>query len=240
MNEDTGFILDTKNDAWFCEHLAKYHLVLASCEYNLEVFKDSLFSTFNVAFPLSLSRAVDKRKAEFLAGRVCASHAMERIGFAPVTVEIGEQREPLWPDTIIGSISHDPSHACAVLGKKGPVKGLGIDIQSVIAPDVVEDIHDKIVTEQELNLIVQAGFSKQQGVSLVFSAKESFFKGVFSSVGRYFGFETLVLYEVMRDEKTLVFNVQQDLTDSLAQGARVQVYFEEGTKDAFISLFIYT
>ena len=55
-----------------------------------------------------------KRKAEHLAGRIAAVHALRESGRKTVP-GIGAQRQPLWPHSLFGSISHSASTALAVV-----------------------------------------------------------------------------------------------------------------------------
>ena len=64
-----------------------------------------------------------KRKAEHLAGRIAAVHALREYGIKTVP-GIGGQRQPLWPQKLFGSISHSTSTALAVVSTH-PV---GLDI----------------------------------------------------------------------------------------------------------------
>ncbi|MEI8635195.1 hypothetical protein P4S72_30355 [Vibrio sp. PP-XX7] len=78
--------------------------------------------TQGVTLPDTLHRAVLKRKCEFLAGRLCAKRAMAECGInAETTLGIGEHREPLWPEGVIGSISHCDTQAVAVVTCLPPI-----------------------------------------------------------------------------------------------------------------------
>lgn len=69
-----------------------------------------------------------KRKAEHLAGRIAAVHALREFGLKTVP-GIGTQRQPVWPQGLhLGSISHSASTALAVVSRQ-PV---GIDIEAIL------------------------------------------------------------------------------------------------------------
>jgi 4'-phosphopantetheinyl transferase EntD len=64
---------------------------IARCHFTLAAYRDDLFTELAVFFPPSLTRAVPKRRAEFLAGRYLASMALTSLGQPPFTVGIGGQ-----------------------------------------------------------------------------------------------------------------------------------------------------
>src|SRR5450432_1156051 len=75
-----------------------------------------------------VSRAVDKRQAEFVAGRWCAHRALEEIGRPAEIIGIGPQGAPLWPAGATGSITHDSGLCVAVAARLANVNALGIDL----------------------------------------------------------------------------------------------------------------
>jgi 4'-phosphopantetheinyl transferase EntD len=56
--------------------------------------------------------SVEKRWREFAAGRSCARKALAASGHAPVAVLQGAGREPVWPQGIVGSITHCSTYLC--------------------------------------------------------------------------------------------------------------------------------
>lgn len=239
MKNETSFIPQLRSAPWFTPLLDHYAIELVVCDYQLDAYQDSLFAELETEFHPSLKRAVDKRKAEFLAGRVCAVTALEKLGLENQTIGIGEQRQPIWPQGLTGSISHSQQQACAIAASLDNVKGLGIDIQSPIDEDVVEDIHDRIINEQELLFLKGKGLTRQQAVTLTFSAKESFFKGTFSAVGEYFGFESLEVVELDSKEQILECRLTNTLAKALQQDARFRCHYQLLPNQSYVSLFIW-
>jgi len=45
-----------------------------------------------------------KRLADFSTGRYCAIKALEQLGIQDAIIPIGEDRAPIWPEGIVGSI----------------------------------------------------------------------------------------------------------------------------------------
>ena len=69
-----------------------------------------------------------KRLADFSTGRYCAMKALEQIGIQNVIIPIGKDREPIWPEGIVGSISHCESLTGAIVSRKADHISLGLDI----------------------------------------------------------------------------------------------------------------
>ena len=95
-----------------------------------------------------------KRKAEHLAGRIAAVHALREFGLKTVP-GIGTQRQPVWPQGLFGSISHSASTALAVVSRQ-PV---GIDIEAIFTPQTATELASSIVTHAEKELLANSGLS---------------------------------------------------------------------------------
>lgn len=55
-------------------------------------------------------------------------------------------------------------------------------------------------------------------LTLVFSAKESFFKAAYNLVGSYFDFDTMTILSVDLEQRMLWFRIEKDLCASLKAG----------------------
>lgn len=107
-------------------------LVQHSAAYVVDRHSDELFEHHRIPRPSALHDAVPKRRAEFLSGRYCAARVLERMDMK-TEVGISRHRAPIWPDSVVGSISHtsDKAVAVAVAMRALDVLGLGIDIERV-------------------------------------------------------------------------------------------------------------
>lgn len=112
-----------------------------------------------------------KRKAEHLAGRIAAIHALREYGIKTVP-GIGEQRQPLWPHGLFGSISHSATTALAVVSRH-PV---GLDIEAIFSPQVAADLTNSIIDNTERQVLLHASLPFPLALTLAFSAKESLYK----------------------------------------------------------------
>ena len=169
------------------ESINPIHLV----EYRPELYRSELFCHFKIEKPVSISQWMPKRQAQFLAGRIAAKKALSFNKLMNKQIAIGHSREPIWPENIIGSISHSGKTSIACVREQAKTfAGLGIDIQETIVPELQSQISSSILTDKDKRLFKQK-FSKLTDsvlFTLIFSAKESFFKAAFNSVGEYFEF----------------------------------------------------
>jgi 4'-phosphopantetheinyl transferase EntD len=72
--------------------------------------------------------AATSRREEFLTGRWCARDALSKLGVPTSPVLVGCRGEPLWPNGVVGTITHGAGLAAAVVGRFDRWWGIGIDI----------------------------------------------------------------------------------------------------------------
>jgi enterobactin synthetase component D len=148
------------------------------------------FPNSAVEQPASIQRSVAKRQAEFLAGRICARAALHRLDGIACIPAIGEDRAPVWPSHISGSITHSTGRAAAIVAQKQRWQGLGMDLENLLDPERAERLAGEILTPAEL--LRMASLSQDDRallVTLTFSVKESLFKALYPIVGQRFYFE---------------------------------------------------
>lgn len=143
-----------------------------------------------------LSNAGRKRKAEHLAGRIAAAHALPEH----TVPGIGPGGEPLWPEGFSGSITHSGTQAMAVVVHH-PDALVGIDCEAVLPDREAREIQDGIIDEQEEMCLTRSGYPFALALTLVFSAKESLFKALYPRVKIYMGFDCARITRL--NEKTL-------------------------------------
>ena len=137
-----------------------------------------------------IAQSVAKRRAEFAAVRRCARRALRELGFPPVPILPGEQREPRWPEGVVGSMTHCAGYCAAAVARTGEVPVLGIDAE-VHAP-LPEGVLDLISLESERNrlaVLADGGPASVHWDRVLFSAKESVYKAWFPLTRRWLGFE---------------------------------------------------
>ncbi|MGW0970126.1 4'-phosphopantetheinyl transferase family protein [Streptomyces sp. NPDC002516] len=135
-----------------------------------------------------LTRAVGKRRREFASVRVCARHAMEKLGVPPGPVLPGERGAPRWPAGVIGSMTHCDGYGAAALARAGDLASLGIDAEPhLVLPD---DVLDAVALPAESARLdrLRAREPAVHWDRLLFSAKESVYKAWFPLTGEWLDF----------------------------------------------------
>jgi len=116
-----------------------------------------------------------KRLADFSTGRYCAIKALEQLGIQDAIIPIGEDRAPVWPEGIVGSISHCDRLTGAIVAKSSDHSSLGLDIEEI--GRVTPDLWDLVFTENEKMYLT--GLSEKEILiqsTAIFSIKEAFYK----------------------------------------------------------------
>jgi len=134
-----------------------------------------------------LGRAVAKRMQEFAAGRLCARRALAEFGMPDFPVRVAEDRQPIWPDSLAGSITHTAGFCAAVVAERRHIQAVGLD--SEVVGDVKVEIWSHICLPGEMAWLRSLPASEQAAaVTLIFSAKEAFYKCQYPLVRERLGF----------------------------------------------------
>lgn len=132
-----------------------------------------------------LANAVTKRRNEFIVGRRCARSALAQAGLKPCALAPDENRVPQWPVGAVGSISHSVDLCCAVVARSDAIACLGVDLETTtrISSGVIERITHPLERDYVKD-------DPARG-SLIFSAKEAFFKAQFPRWKKWVNFDDL-------------------------------------------------
>jgi 4'-phosphopantetheinyl transferase EntD len=134
-----------------------------------------------------VATAVHKRQREFALGRWCARAALAELGATSGPILSGEQREPLWPPGIVGSITHCDGFCAAAVAWSRDFSGLGIDAE--LAGPLPAGTPELILNPSERHwLRDQPDLGK-----VCFSAKESVFKCIAPLTGLFLEFSDVTL-----------------------------------------------
>jgi 4'-phosphopantetheinyl transferase EntD len=138
----------------------------------------------------AVAKAVLSRRQQFTAGRCLARAAWQRFGVAPVALLNDEQRVPLWPAELVGTITHTNIWCGVAVARKHTVGGLGADVEPATPLEL--GLWDRICRPEE------RAFLHAQPASLgallakgVFSAKESIYKALYPSVRVFLDFQSM-------------------------------------------------
>lgn len=135
-----------------------------------------------------IRNAVDKRVREFRAGRACARRALARLGVHDFALVAGPERDPIWPQGIVGSITHCAGFVGVAVAPSESIRGLGVDAEPT------EKLGDGLVplvcTPGEREWLGRVG---QDWAKALFSAKEAVFKCLYPLTRTWLDFQDVSL-----------------------------------------------
>lgn len=127
------------------------------------------------------------RLQTFAKGRACARRALTQLGLTESPVPVGEQRAPLWPAGICGSIAHDAGQAVAVVARRELCQSLGIDMAT--PGDLAPEVLALVCTAPERDALARPA-GAGLGTAL-FAVKESVYKCIWPLCRRYIDFQEI-------------------------------------------------
>ncbi|HET9645552.1 MAG TPA: 4'-phosphopantetheinyl transferase superfamily protein [Burkholderiaceae bacterium] len=137
-----------------------------------------------------IARATDKRRREFTAGRNCARAALAHCGWPAAAIAVGPDRQPMFPASVSGSITHTGDYCAAAVIRQDEVRSIGIDAE-LDAP--MEDaVARMIMGLQERSEWHAHGYQGHADV-LAFGLKEAFYKAAFPFCRRHIGFKEVAV-----------------------------------------------
>lgn len=163
-----------------------YHGKVLVAKFDFLKFQQSDFSQLNVTAPPFLNKATFRRRAEYLTGRYIMKVLLADLGYTKFNLMREQGGSPGWPEGITGSLSHSGNMAAGALHSSEFLSGVGIDIESRIDEKHAVEIKSAILSYEESNRLNFLSESKK--VTLIFSAKESFFKAIYPKTGVRFDF----------------------------------------------------
>jgi 4'-phosphopantetheinyl transferase EntD len=158
-------------------------------ETRAEVLAVELFPEERAA----VARSVEKRRREYVAARACARAALAALGLPPAPILNGERGQPLWPEGLVGSITHCAGYRACAVARATQLAALGIDAE----PDepLPEGVLARVARSEERPMLAELARAAP-AVSwerLLFSAKEAVYKAWFPLAACWLGFEDAVL-----------------------------------------------
>lgn len=136
----------------------------------------------------AVGKAVDKRRREYAWVRHCARQALGGLGLPPGPILNGPKREPLWPEGVVGSMTHCDGYRAAVVASTDLLLGLGIDAEP--HGPLPDGILDSVTLPEERDHLAALAVRRPDvhWQRLVFSAKESVYKAWFPQTNAWLGF----------------------------------------------------
>ncbi|KAF1055092.1 MAG: Enterobactin synthase component D [Stenotrophomonas maltophilia] len=162
-------------------------VALFSTQFDPQRLDADAFARHGVAAPENIARSVAKRRAEYLAGRLCARAALQQLNGRAECPTLGADRAPQWPAGTCGSITHSDGWAAAIVARQSDWQGLGLDAETLLDDARAERLQGEILTPAESQRLDPA--QRALCVTLTFSLKEALFKALYPLVQKRFYFE---------------------------------------------------
>lgn len=215
-----NFILDFTNKSELVDSA-----LFLTATFAIDAYRDELFERLSINFPAQMKNAVVvKRRAEFLAGRVLAKIAIRHFLAVDGNLPIGPSRQPLWPQGLVGSISHSRRHVVSIVSDNSTM-AIGVDVEEICSEELLASINDIVLSLQEQAFL--KSFPENYCVlwTLAFSAKETLFKALFPTVGSYFGFDCAKICGIDMQRRRLLLELTMDLCKTFQRGAQFWIGF---------------
>jgi len=136
-----------------------------------------------------VAKAIDKRRREFATGRHLAKQALAHFGVHHVELINHQDRAPIWPEPVYGSISHCDTRAIVAVTPKH-IGTVGIDIEH--RQELKRDLWKTVFLTSEIAELDAFDASIRGRMALVlFSAKEALYKAQYPLTQTYMGFHEL-------------------------------------------------
>ena len=136
-----------------------------------------------------VARAVESRQREFATGRVLARRLLRRSGRPDGPLLRDEDRVPIWPEGIVGSVTHCAGLCLVAIAPSRAQRGIGLDVE----PDeAVKEGVARVVCRGEEHDWVNAAAdidAQRRRVKLIFSIKEATYKAFYPELRTFWSFQ---------------------------------------------------
>ena len=142
-----------------------------------------------------ISGYADKRRREFTASRRCARKALAALGITGFPLLPGPNRAPMWPPSVVGSITH--TDGCAdgycgvVVADRRLTLGLGVDAEPNLP--LPAELWPRVLDDEERSDAL-AAVEPGTHARLVFSAKETTYKALYPAFGHFIEFSDVHIH----------------------------------------------
>lgn len=148
------------------------------------------------------------RQHAFATGRRLAKTALTHLGIS-VRPILREERRPLWPEFVVGSISHTDHLAVSAVASAMHYRGIGVDVEKISAVD--ERVANRVLDDDERDWIVAVELPEWR--TAMFAAKEAVYKATNPITGEFLGFRDVTL---TIDENALSFTARANVEGAAA------------------------
>lgn len=203
-------------------------------EFLLLVFNDQNISFIDyidngVQFPDSYHSFGNKRRCEYLAGRI----SLKVLCNYPFLWEFFPNKNgaPTFPTGTNGSLSHSDNIVLAVIARSRDIVSIGVDIQHWITEDDFELIQESIVNINEIILIKDKKY-----LTIIFSAKESLIKGICNLFNIFLDFKELCVEKISLDKIYISLNSQKLKNENIQKIYIINYFFNRKGVVTFFQL----
>jgi enterobactin synthetase component D len=149
----------------------------------------------------------EKRQLEFLQGRHLAHMTLRELNVKEwnQVIDIGESREALYPAGVSGALTHNKDWVVFAFVPGNLSVGLDIEERG----RVKKELKKQILTSEDELLIksLERNCSDRDLMTLIFSAKEACYKGLFPFVEEYFGLLDAYAESIDLDNRKFVLRI---------------------------------
>jgi 4'-phosphopantetheinyl transferase EntD len=155
----------------------------------VEVFGDVSGAALYPQEQEQVKLAVDRRVREFATVRHCARRGLARLGVAPAPILSDEHGAPLWPEGIVGSMTHTHGYRAAAVARATDLASLGMDAEP--HEPLPAEILAMVGLPDELRHLkdLAEGTPEVSWDRLLFCAKEAVYKAWYPLTGAWLDFE---------------------------------------------------
>ena len=136
----------------------------------------------------AIVKAVTSRRLEFRAGRDCARRALNQLGYSSQALPRRGDRTVEWPTGLVGSVTHTRDYGAAVVARSCDWGGVGIDAELKAGVDDPR-LWQVIATPDEIAWLSSKGERAVAYATLLFSAKEAFYKAQYCLTAQWVNFD---------------------------------------------------
>jgi enterobactin synthetase component D / holo-[acyl-carrier protein] synthase len=143
-----------------------------------------------------VAKAIEKRRREFTAVRVCARAALAALGMpaAPIlprgdAAPRWARRAPDWPPGVVGSMTHCDGYQAAALALRSQTVSIGVDAEPHLPLPAGVASLITVPSERDALATLNSDWPEVAWERLLFSIKESIYKAWFPLTGQWLNFD---------------------------------------------------
>jgi 4'-phosphopantetheinyl transferase EntD len=140
---------------------------------------------------VALGEVADARRRDYTIARHCARRALGMLGVGAVPILSGPNREPLWPEHVVGSLTHCRGYCAAAVAPRRRIRSIGRDAEPNEA--LPDGILGRVAAAEERALLERLPRNGVAWDRLLFSAKESVYKAWFPLASSWLGFKDVAM-----------------------------------------------